>query len=162
MQESKCDDTSSHILRCEHKFVPNGMQDPSICGPSAATMIVRCGKFVYNYNLIIFVHLTVEHTLSDFRDPVPQRPYDGEIRLCAPDNHTNYIESNIKVSVSFGVVGMYFDEHSVWRGINQFNAQTDLLGSVEADTICKQMGYTGAIPGSAIARSASNYTFDTC
>ena len=98
---------------------------------------------------------------TDFRDPVPEHPYDGEIQLYAPDNHTNYIESDVKVSVSFGVVRVYFDEHSVWRGINQFNAQTDLLGNIEADTICKQMGYTGAISGSAIARSASSYTFDT-
>jgi hypothetical protein len=46
--------------------------------------------------------------------------------------------------------------------INLMNKLIDLLGSIEGDTICKQMGYTGAIPGSAVARSASSYTFDTC
>lgn len=47
VEKSECDDTGSHILGCKHDFVPNDMRDPSICGPSALTMIVRCGKFVY-------------------------------------------------------------------------------------------------------------------
>jgi hypothetical protein len=43
---SKCDDTGSHILRCRHDFVPNDMRNLSVCGPSALTMIVRCGKLM--------------------------------------------------------------------------------------------------------------------
>ena len=85
-------------------------------------------------------------------------PYNGEVRLCPPDQE---ISSNIKSSISYGVPALYFAEYGVWRGIIQTQSNA-FLGNTEANAICRQMGYTGAIPGSATARNASNYTFDNC
>ena len=85
-------------------------------------------------------------------------PYDGEVRLCPPDQE---ISGNTKSSVSYGVPALYFADYGVWRGILQAQSNA-FLGNTEANAICRQMGFTGAIPGSATARNASNYTFDQC
>ena len=59
---------------------------------------------------------------------------------------------------------MFLSDHGGgWRGINQNKSTSDaFLGSIEADAICRQMGYTGAIPGSAVTVNASGYMFQTC
>ena len=86
--------------------------------------------------------------------------YDGEITLCPPDVPQG--NANI-TSSSFGVVTLYLQEHNVWRGINQNGTELkSFLGSFEADSICRQMGFTGAIPGSAITINASAYAFENC
>ena len=88
-----------------------------------------------------------------------QRPtaYDGEIRLCPPDGTLNNPNSVNITSVSFGVVALNIG--SQWRGIVQLSG-AGLLGSNEANAICRQLGFTEAVIGSAVARSATNYNFD--
>lgn len=87
--------------------------------------------------------------------------YDGIIRLCPPDGIND--DPNNITSVSFGVVALSFTDYTYWRGVLQRptdkNAQ---LGGNEADAICRQLGYTGAIVGSAASKNSSGYTFEHC
>ena len=59
------------------------------------------------------------------------------------------------------MVGIYYKDYAAWKGINQ-RRDGKLLGAYEADTICRQMGFTGAYPGTAVARSVNNYSFSNC
>ena len=91
----------------------------------------------------------------------PRSKYDGEVRLCPPRAMQG--DSNNISSISFGVVALYFTEYDSWRGVIQLPTDSNaLLGGNEADAICRQMGYTGAIVGSAISKSATSYNFDDC
>ena len=72
--------------------------------------------------------------------------------LPGANNNTHY-------STSFGMVSLY--KQGTWRGIDQ-NTSGAFLGSDEAVTLCRQLGYTGAVSGSAVAKSTSQYTFDKC
>ena len=82
--------------------------------------------------------------------------YDGQIMLCPPDDTLAYDIS------SFGMIVMYLSKYNTWRGLNQPNNSV-ALGTNEADTICRQLGYTGARPGSAVTRRAvPDYTFHHC
>ena len=64
-------------------------------------------------------------------------------------------------SISYGLVALRF--HSEWRGVTQISEDTKaLLGGTEADAICRQLGYTDAVIGSAVARSATGYSFESC
>ena len=87
-------------------------------------------------------------------------PYNGEIRLCPPDSTLNNPTNTNITSVSFGVVALYmtFGNKGYWRGIVQLSGgSSGLSSSNEANAICRQLGFTDAIVGSAIARSATNY-----
>ena len=120
-----------------------------------------CANRGYNYcggigefDLLIIVNIF----LTDFQKR-PQ-PYNGEIRLCPPDSTLNNPNSNNITSVSFGVVALYipFGDRGYWRGIVQLSGgSSGLLSSNEANAICRQLGFTDAIVGSAVARSATNY-----
>lgn len=83
-------------------------------------------------------------------------PYDGQVAICPIDSN-----SANKFSTSFGLVGIYYQDHDAWKGINQ-RRDGKLLGAYEADAICRQMGFTGAYPGTAVARSVDNYAFSSC
>ena len=49
--------------------------------------------------------------------------------------------------------------HSLWRGIIQASGGGGgLLSSDEADAICRQLGFTDAVVGSAVARSSTSYS----
>ena len=92
--------------------------------------------------------------MIDFNTPL--KPYNGKLALCPTDNATS--DPNIRLSVSFGMVSLYFASHGTWRGLDT----SALLGTTEANAICRQMGYTGAVLGSATALSASDRTVDMC
>ena len=92
--------------------------------------------------------------LTDFNKP--SSPYNGKLALCPTDNATS--DPNIRLSVSHGMVSLYFASHGTWRGLDT----KALLGATEANTICRQMGFTGAVPGSATALSATDRTFNKC
>ena len=94
-----------------------------------------------------------------YSESVKLTPYDGQVKLCPPDQETS--NSDIEQSISYGIPALYFTDYNVWRGIVQ-KGSNEFLGNAEANAICRQMGYTGAIPGSAIARNATNYTFENC
>lgn len=88
--------------------------------------------------------------------PLTTGTYDGQIKLCPHNNAPN------NISTSFGLITMFLK--NTWRGLNQPNGSA-VLGTNEADTICRQLGYTGAIPGSAITRRAyesPEITFEHC
>ena len=110
---------------------------------------------IYDYNYycnIIFV---------DFNNRL--EAYDGEIRLCPPDSAVN--DLNNKSSTSFGVVSLHisFGDEGLWRGIIQLSPGRDgFLSTNEANAICRQLGFTDAVVGSAVARSATGYSFDNC
>ena len=94
-----------------------------------------------------------------------QRPkaYDGEIRLCPPDSTLNNPKNANITSVSFGVVALNIGGQ--WRGIIQTSESgggSGLLGSNEADAICRQLGFTDAVIGSAVARSSTSYSYSNC
>ena len=79
--------------------------------------------------------------------------YDGQVRLCPPSVSPAMVTSS-KVSVSMGLVQIRLNNE--WRQINQYNLSHP-LGSHEADSICRQLGYTNAISSSTITqRAASN------
>ena len=81
-------------------------------------------------------------------------PYDGQIALC-PVNSPNIS------STSFGLVGIYYKDYGAWKGVNQRRGGKQ-LGAYEADAICRQMGFTGAYPGTAVIRNVENYDFQQC
>ena len=91
---------------------------------------------------------------TDFTKPLS--PYNGKLALCPPDNATS--GPNERFSVSFGIVSLYLEGHDTWRGIDT----KTLLGITEANAICRQMGFTGAQRGSAVALSATDQTFNGC
>jgi hypothetical protein len=83
-------------------------------------------------------------------------PYNGQVALCPIDNDS----ANI-TSTSFGLVGIYYKDYGAWKGINQ-RRDGRQLGAYEADTICRDMGFTGAYSGTAVIRSVENYGFSKC
>ena len=83
------------------------------------------------------------------------KPYNGKVALCPIDTTSPNI-----YSTSFGLVGIYYQDYGAGKGINQRDGK--LLGTYEADAICRQMGFTGAYPGTAVTRSADNYNFSHC
>ena len=92
--------------------------------------------------------------------PLTLGKYDSQLLLCPPYDSDN--TSSI-FSTSFGLVIMYSSKYDTWRGINQHNT-SDPLGGNEADAICRQLGFTGAISGSAVTQRAlpQNYNFQHC
>lgn len=97
------------------------------------------------------------YTTVDLTKPQTVGTYDGQILLCPPDG------SNFTRSTSFGLVAIYLSKYGIWRGMNQKNSSAPLGGN-EANSICQQLGYTTAIPGSAITRRAvlQRSTFEHC
>ena len=93
--------------------------------------------------------------------PLISGKYDGQIQLCPPDDDDE--ETSSLFSTSFGLIAMYSSKYDIWRGFNQPN-NSAVLGGSEADAVCHQLGYTGAIPGSALTQRAMlpNYTFNHC
>lgn len=90
--------------------------------------------------------------------PLISGKYDGQLQLCPPDDDEDI--SNL-FSTSFGLVAMYSSKYDIWRGFNQ-PSDSVVLGGNEADAVCRQLGYTEAIPGSALTQRAMlpNYTFN--
>ena len=86
-------------------------------------------------------------------------PFDGQLSLCPANITLPKDNNNIRYSTSFGMISLY--KQGTWRGLDQ-NVSQAFLGSDEADTICRQIGYTGAVPGSAVAKNTSQYHFDQC
>lgn len=97
--------------------------------------------------------------ILDFSTPLD--PYDGQLSLCPVDTMLPSSNNGTHYSVSFGVVILYMKYTKTWRGLEQ-NSSNAFLGCYEADTVCRQMGYTGAEPGSAVAISATSYKFNNC
>ena len=90
---------------------------------------------------------------TDFSQPLAS--YDGQVSLCPVDyNGTD------KLSTSFGLVRVHYVQNGATKGINQ-KGDTP-LGGIEADAVCRQMGFTGAYPRSAMTREVYNYTFNNC
>ena len=90
----------------------------------------------------------------DKQVPLSDNLFDGHIRLCPP---RGFPVGN--QSVSTGLVLISF--HNEWRGINQQNPGYP-LGSREADSICKQLGYTGAVVNSAKPWNATSENYNSC
>ena len=106
--------------------------------------------------------MLVQYNSTDVTKPLTSSKYDGQLSLCPPDPDTANSTSSI-FSKSFGLVIMYSSKYDIWRGFNQPNGSIALRGN-EADAVCRQLGFTGAIPGSAVTQRAlpSNYTFQHC
>jgi hypothetical protein len=81
-------------------------------------------------------------------------PFDGQVRLCPPKQFPK------NQSVSTGLVLIYL--HKDWRGINQPKDSAYPLGSHEADSICRQLGYTGAVVNSAKPWNATLDDYSSC
>ena len=95
------------------------------------------------------------HVFTDFSRPWYSDYFNGQITLCPSDNQTS---DSVWTSVSFGVISLQFN--GTWKGIHlTYDAP---LQNSEADTICRQMGFTGAKTGSAVAITATQYTFEKC
>ena len=81
--------------------------------------------------------------------------YDGQVILCPPQ-FDNVGGTIYKRSASFGVIGVRL--HNKLMTISQPVAgsgkESQPLGSSEADAICRELGYTGVIPGSIATKSA--------
>ena len=97
------------------------------------------------------LHISSIHT--DFNQPLT--PYDGQVALCPIDT-----TSSNRSSTSYGLVGIYYHDYGAWKGINERDEK--LLGAYEADAICRQMGFTGAYPGTAVTTIVDNYEFSNC
>ena len=97
--------------------------------------------------------IPVVHTLPGQR--LSDNPFDGQVRLCPPKNFPSGTQS-----VSTGLV--LINLHKEWRGINQPKNSAYPLGSREADSICRQLGYTGAVINSARPWSATLEGYSNC
>ena len=69
-------------------------------------------------------------------------------------------DSSTRVSTSYGLVGIYYEKYKATEGISQIDEHP--LGGLEADTICQNLGFTGAYPLSAVRKSVDNYDFSYC
>ena len=78
--------------------------------------------------------------------------YPGQVYLCPPDGFRS-----LNRSVSTGLVLVYL--HDSWRTIN-LKARTD--SSDLQSSICRQLGFTGAVPNSGTSKRASQYSLDYC
>ena len=108
-------------------------------------------QYVWHLTLLYYIF-----TILDFDNPLS--PYDGQVVLCPPQLVGI---DNIR-STSFGVVGLRLKD--LIMGISQPAKSLPLAGS-EADAICRQLGYTEAIPGSAATKAAyeaQQYMFNHC
>lgn len=80
---------------------------------------------------------------------------DTQIKLCPPYN------ASTDNNTLFGLITMYLSGNDSWRGLNQ--PDNHRLGKNEADTICRQLGYAEAVPGSAVTRrELLDYDFNHC
>ena len=75
-------------------------------------------------------------------------PYVGQVRLCSPNGFPDGVKS-----VSMGLVQIYL--YGAWGGINQYNSSHP-LGSYTGDSICRQLGYTNAVAGSAMTQMSAS------
>ena len=100
--------------------------------------------------------------VADFNTPLP--PYDSQVVLCPP-------QLVGRRSASFGVVGVTVRLHNKVMAVSQpvaaDNKESQPLGGSEADAICRELGYTGVIPGSIATKSAyehlgPSYNFNHC
>jgi hypothetical protein len=102
---------------------------------------------------------------ADFNNPLP--PYDGQVILCPPQ----LAGIAYRRSSSFGIIGVRL--HNKLMAVSQpkpvagNDKKSQPLGGSEADAICRELGYTGVIPGSIATKSAyessrSPYNFDHC
>lgn len=82
----------------------------------------------------------------------PGNGYHGQVHLCPPEDFYS-----LNQSVSTGLVMLYL--HDSWRTIN-LKTQSDTSDLI--DSLCRQLGFTGAVANSGIARRASPYSFDYC
>ena len=132
-----------------------------ICMDMAAPVIAHL------HSMIMITHSTlIVHTMiitADFNTPLP--PYDGQVFLCPPQ----LVGIKNRRSASFGVVGVRL--HNKVLGISQpvaaDNKESQPLGGSEADAICRELGYTGVIPGSIATKSTYEhlrppYDFNHC
>ena len=100
---------------------------------------------------------------ADFNAPLP--PYDGQVVLCPPQ----FVGTAYKRSTSFGVIGVRLHNKvmAVSQPVAANNKESKPLGGSEADAICRELGYTGVIPGSIATKSAYEhlrppYNFNHC
>ena len=86
---------------------------------------------------------------------LPERITDTQIKLCPPHN------ASTTNNALFGLITMYLSGNDSWRGLNQ--PDDHRLSENEADTICRQLGYEEAVPGSAVTRREfPDYDFNHC
>ena len=144
-----CKQSDLHILRCRYKVIYGSERtNQNICGPQPNKFLIKCGK--------MSICVIIDHNKVGFSPGKPLPPYNGQLALCPADSATD--DPDVKLSVSSGMVSLYLKLDGTWRGLNT----KTLLGTTEANTICRQMGFTGAVPGSAVQRSASASTFKKC
>ena len=102
---------------------------------------------------------------ADFNSPLP--PYDGQVILCPPQ----LVGTTYKRSTSFGVVGVRLHNKvmAVSQPVAADNKESKPLGGSEADAICRELGYTGVIPGSIATKNTYEhismrppYNFNHC
>ena len=81
---------------------------------------------------------------------------DGQLQICSPDSTE---VTNDITSVSFGIIGIYFNKH--WRAIG--NATISQGASYLADLMCISLGFQKAVSGSIkTAQAVEQYTFSAC
>ena len=92
------------------------------------------------------VHEIVGHTshITDFNTSLS--PYDGQVVLCPPQ----LIGVTNKWSTSFGAIGVRLHDKllTISQPAADSGKESQPLGVSEADAICRQLEYTGVIPGS--------------
>ena len=87
--------------------------------------------------------------------------YPGQVQLCPPDQLTSESDTNPALQVSMGIVSVY--EHELWASLNENNSSNRVTHQ-QANSICQQMGFTGAVVDSirTVGSYAGQYTFTNC
>ena len=84
--------------------------------------------------------------------------YEGKVQLCPPDNVIDDM-SYLARQISFGIVSVYMN--SLWGSVNENS--TSSFGYNQANSICKQLGFTGAVKDSVrTVNTYSSYSFTRC
>ena len=88
---------------------------------------------------------------------VPEQPYEGQVWLCPPDG----ADAGPLHQISMGLVLIFL--HNEWGAINERNIETSLR-TYRANSICRQLGYSQAVPDSTLTveGASARYTYDTC
>ena len=86
-------------------------------------------------------------------------PYKGQVQLCPPDEVIDDSAYPAR-QVSFGIVSIYLN--SLWGSLNENS--TSMVGYDQTNSICKQLGFTGAVRDSArtVSSYKGQYSFTTC
>ena len=106
--------------------------------------------------IILFLSACASAYPMDY--PLTEKAYQGQVQLCPPDQLTSDTSHTTiprpALQVSMGIVSVF--ERKLWGSLNYGDYGTGVtVTHQQANSICRQLGFTGAVVDSA--RTVGNY-----